>query len=87
MLEVSLEYPKELHEFHNDYLLAPDRLEIKKALSDYQLKIFDEYLISIDNVKKLVSNFFSKVCASLQKLATLFKYRIKNEKGTSSIGI
>ena len=31
MLEVSLEYPKELHELHNAYLLAPDRSEIKKS--------------------------------------------------------
>ena len=29
-------------------------------LSDYQLKIADPYSISIDNVKKLVSNFLDK---------------------------
>ena len=27
MLEVDLEYPDELHEFHNDYPLAPEKLE------------------------------------------------------------
>ena len=26
ILEVDLEYPKELHEFHNDYQLAPKKL-------------------------------------------------------------
>ena len=28
MLEVDLEYPSELHELHNDYSLAPEKLEI-----------------------------------------------------------
>ena len=28
MLEVDLEYPKELHDLHNDYPLAPERLKI-----------------------------------------------------------
>ena len=28
VLEVDLEYPKELYELHNDYLLASDEIEI-----------------------------------------------------------
>ena len=33
---------KELQELHNDYLLAPDKIEIKREiLCDYQLKIAD----------------------------------------------
>ena len=44
VLEVDLEYPKELRELHNDYPLAPDKREIKREmLSDYQLKIADHY--------------------------------------------
>ena len=36
MLEVDLEYPSELHEFHNDYSLAPEKLEISQnMLSKY----------------------------------------------------
>ena len=36
-LEVNLKYPKELHELHNDYSLAPYKIEIKKEmLSEYQ---------------------------------------------------
>ena len=35
--KVDLEYPKELHELHNGYPLAPDRTEIKRGiLSEYQ---------------------------------------------------
>ena len=55
--EVDLEYPKELHELHNDYPLAPDKLKIKRImLPDYQLKIADDYNIFIGNVKMLVPN-------------------------------
>ena len=61
VLEVGLEYPKESWELHNDYPLAPDKIEIKRELlSDYQLKIADRYNIPIGNVKKLVPNFFDK---------------------------
>ena len=59
VLEVDLEYPKELRELHNDYPLAPYKTEIKREmLSEYQLKIADLYNIPIVNVKILVSNFF-----------------------------
>ena len=58
-LKVDLEYPKELQELHNDYPLAPDKIEIKREmLSEYQLKIADLYNIPISNVKKLVPNIF-----------------------------
>ena len=61
VLEVDLEYPKELREVHNDYPLAPDKIEIKREmLPDYQLKIADLYNIPIGDVKKLVPNFFDK---------------------------
>ena len=61
VLEVDLEYPKELLELHNDYPLAPENIEIKREmLSDYQLKIADQYNIPIGNVSKLVPNFFDK---------------------------
>ena len=51
-MEVDLEYPKELQELRNDYLLAPDKIEIKREmLSEYQLKIADLYSIPIGKVK------------------------------------
>ena len=53
VLEVNLEYPKELQKLHNDHPLAPDKLEIKEEmLSDYQLKITDDCSIPISYVKK-----------------------------------
>ena len=61
VLEVDFEYPKELHELHNDYPLAADEIEIKRELFfKYQWKIADLYNIPTGNVKKLVPNLFDK---------------------------
>ena len=54
-----IQYHKEFHELHNDYPLASDKLEIRRKMPHYQLKIADDY-ISTGNVKKLVPNFFDK---------------------------
>ena len=36
VLKVDLEYPKQLRELHNDYPLAPNKIEIKRQfLSEY----------------------------------------------------
>ena len=77
VLEVDFEYPKELQELDNDYLLAPDKIEIKREmLPEYQLKIADLYNIPIGNIKKLVPN----VLDSLLELAALLEARIKTKK-------
>ena len=61
VLQVDLEYPKELQGLKNDPPLAPDKIEIKREMfSNYQLKIAGHYNIPIDNVNKLMSNFFDK---------------------------
>ena len=61
VLQVNLEYSKELKKLQNDYPLAPDKIQMKREmLSDYQLKITNLYNIPIGNVKKLVPNFFHK---------------------------
>ena len=61
VFKVHIEYPKDLLILHNDYPLAPIKIEIKKGmLSKYQLLIDDFHNILICNVKKLVSNFFDK---------------------------
>ena len=61
VLEFDIEYLKELRKLHNDFLLAPDRIEIKREiLSEYQLEIANLHKIPNGNVKKLVPNFFDK---------------------------
>ena len=53
-------YLKELCKLHNDYLMAQDKIEIKKMFSKYHLLIADSYNIYISNVEKLTPNFFEK---------------------------
>ena len=61
ILQVNLEYPDKLHELHNDYPLAPEKLEINhNMLSNYCNNIANEYAIKIGGVNKLVPNFQSK---------------------------
>ena len=53
-LEVDFEYPDELHELHNDFQLAPEKIAVSSdMLSKYCKKIADEYEIKVD-VKKLI---------------------------------
>ena len=48
ILEIDLEYPDELHELHNDYPLAPEKLAISyDMLSDHCKKIADEHEIKL----------------------------------------
>ena len=55
--DVDLEYPSELHELHNDYPLAPEKLKISQNMfSKYCCNIADKYGIKIGGVNKLVAN-------------------------------
>ena len=61
ILEVDLKYPKELHELHNDYPLAPEKLALTNdMLSKYCKKIVDKYDIKVGDVKKLIPNLRNK---------------------------
>ena len=61
MLEVDLKYPSELHDLHNDYPLAPEKLEISQnMLSKYCFDIANKYGIKIGGVNKLVPNLSNK---------------------------
>ena len=46
LLEVDLEYPDKLHEFYNDYPLAPEKLAVSgDMLSKYCKEVADRYEI------------------------------------------
>ena len=52
ILEVDLEYQQELHDIHNDYPLAPEKISIPKEwLPMYCLKITSVYNITTGTVK------------------------------------
>ena len=51
----------ELHELHNDYLLAPGKPAASSdMLSKYCKKIADKYEIKVGDVKKLIPNLGNK---------------------------
>ena len=61
LLEADLKYPSELHDSHNDYPLAPEKLEISSdMLSKYCSDIADKYGIKVGGVSKLVPNLRDK---------------------------
>ena len=61
VLEVYLEYPKDLPRLHNDHPLAHNKTEIRrKMLPNYQLNIADLCNTSIGKVKQLMPNCFIK---------------------------
>ena len=61
ILEVDLKCPNELHELHNDYPLAPEKLTVANdILSNYCKSIADKYEIKVGDVKKLIHNLAYK---------------------------
>ena len=61
ILEVDLEYPNELHELHNDYPLAPEKLVVTNdMISNYCKSIADKYDITVGDLKKLIPNLGNK---------------------------
>ena len=55
ILEVDLEYPNELHDLHNDYPLAPEKLKVERdMLSTYCKEIANKFNMSSGLVEKLI---------------------------------
>ena len=61
ILEVALEYPKNLHYEHDDHPLAPEKINIQKEwLSDHCLETTNEHNIIVGPIKKLTPNLMDK---------------------------
>ena len=61
ILEVDLEYPAELHDLHNDYPLAAEKVRVTEdMLSDYCKNIASKYSISTGLVHKLIPTLSNK---------------------------
>ena len=55
ILEADLEYQQELHNSHDDYPVAPEKIKVSNGmLSEYCKKIAEKYKISIGQVNKLI---------------------------------
>ena len=60
-VECDLHYPDELHNHHNDYPLAAERIVVEDCLlSETQENIRERYAISHAATAKLIPNFFDK---------------------------
>ena len=60
--EVDLEYPEQLHNLHNDYPCAAEKIKVTDdMLSDYCKKIKEDYKINSGNVHKLIPTLSDKV--------------------------
>ena len=61
ILEVDLKYPIELHDAHNVYPLAPERMVVQREwMSEYQHNLTDGIGVAPTEVEKLVPNLRDK---------------------------
>ena len=61
ILEVDLEYPKKLHDLHNDYPLAPEKINVtENMLSEYAKNIAKKHGVSTGLVHKLIPTLSNK---------------------------
>ncbi|KAK3754326.1 hypothetical protein QZH41_017837, partial [Actinostola sp. cb2023] len=61
ILEVDLEYPKELHDLHNDYPLASERQKVPQDwLSPYCHQVIEDLELNFTPTEKLVPNLNGK---------------------------
>ena len=63
ILEVDLEYPKELHDLHNDYPLAPEQIEVNKVEKlIHNLWDKEKYVLHYKNLKQYLDLGLELTC-------------------------
>ena len=61
IIECDLEYPKELHDLHNNYPLAPEKITVTNdMLSPFSLELKDRLQIKDDSTSKLICTLSTK---------------------------
>jgi len=61
ILEVDLEYPKELHDKHNEYPFCPEHMVVtNEMLSPYQIDVAEKHSIKCSGVTKLIPSLLKK---------------------------
>ena len=81
ILEVDLEYPVEIHDLHNDYPVAAEKMKLTPDMfSPYCKMIRDKFGISIGQVAKLIPT-------TLQEFTIIFISWFEAKENTQSFGI
>jgi hypothetical protein len=61
ILEVDLDYPPELHDLHNEYSLAPEKMKVaENMLSSYAKKLLEDIDMKGTSTEKLMPNIHPK---------------------------
>src|SRR5437870_3835934 len=61
ILEVDLEYPKELHDLHNEYPYCPEHIAVKpEMLSEYCRVVGDKNSVKCGKLTKLIPTLYKK---------------------------
>ena len=83
ILEVDLEYPKELHESHNSYPLAPEKLKVPyEWMSPFQKSLATP---DVTAEKHTQPSKQGEICPSLQKpAAVLWPWNAGNQSSSSA---
>jgi hypothetical protein len=87
-LQVDLEYPQELHDYHNDFPFYPEHKTIEEnILSDYQKRLMNKKLGSISKTPKLIAslNDKKKIIIDYRTLKQALKHGLKLVKIHSAI--
>ena len=89
ILEVDLEYPKEIHDEHSDYPLAPENMKVEeKLLSKHQRELHRHYYngkeAKDEKQPKLILNQMdkNKLCSSYKGITVLSSKRDEVSKSS-----